>query len=337
MVTDDQLTVSKAIQRRTGRTFHIATRLLPKDIRQATYVLYAFFRIADQVVDDPDPLPPAQQLAELTHIREAALGNVSTDDAVLAAFAKVRERYDIPREEVSTFIAAMEADVSAEPDDTVSVAFEDDEQRDEYLRGSAVAVGYMMLALMEPDDPEAARPHARALAEAFQLTNFLRDVREDLELYRRIYLPKTTLDRCNATVDDLLDRRSTPAIRQAIRYELERTEERYRMGVAGIKQLPQGCQFAVLLAAVFYSEYHRLIRKQRYEVLEARPAITLPRYLLLIARTAWHWYRTDDPETTFYRVSPVAPPTDDDIATKQSKLWRPVHRVRKHLRWGWFE
>lgn len=337
MVTDDQLTVSKGIQRRTGRTFHIATRLLPKEIRQATYVLYAFFRTADQVVDDPDPLPPAQQRAELEHIREAALGNEATDDTVLAAFAEVRERYEIPPEEVVTFIAAMEADVSAAPGDDVKVAFANDGERDEYLRGSAVAVGYMMLALMEPDEPEKARPHARALAEAFQLTNFLRDVREDLELYRRIYLPQTTLDRYNATVGDIMDQQSTPAIRQAIRYELDRTEERYRMGVAGIKRLPQGCQFAVLLAAVFYAEYHRLIRKQRYDVLETRPTITLPRYLLLLVRTAWHWYRTGDPETTFYRVSPVVPPTDDDIVSKPSKWWRPVNRVRNHLRRGWFE
>ena len=112
MVTPDQIASSKAIQRRTGRTFHLATRFLPARVRRATYVLYAFFRIADEVVDDPDPDPPAVQRAELARIREAALGRRETDDPVLDAFSEIRRRHGIPDREVEEFLRAMERDVS---------------------------------------------------------------------------------------------------------------------------------------------------------------------------------------------------------------------------------
>ncbi|MFC6726409.1 squalene/phytoene synthase family protein, partial [Halobium palmae] len=75
MVSHRQLRRSKSIQQRTGKTFHLATRFLPKRVRHPTYVLYAFFRLADEVVDDPDgDLTPAQQRARLRAFRERALG-----------------------------------------------------------------------------------------------------------------------------------------------------------------------------------------------------------------------------------------------------------------------
>src|SRR6056297_1103239 len=114
MVEHTQISTSKAIQRRTGKTFHLATRLLPERIRHATYVLYAFFRIADDVVDDPDPPPAERQLAELERIREAALGDREPTDPVLQAFVTVRDRYDIPDREIDEFVDAMARDVSTD-------------------------------------------------------------------------------------------------------------------------------------------------------------------------------------------------------------------------------
>lgn len=86
MVTDRQLRRSKTIQQRTGSTFHFATRLLPERVRHPTYVLYAFFRVADEVVDGADDLPPAEQRERLERLRAEALGRRETDDPVLAAF-----------------------------------------------------------------------------------------------------------------------------------------------------------------------------------------------------------------------------------------------------------
>ena len=323
---NDQLERSKAIQRRTGRTFHVATRLLPTRTRHATYVLYAFFRIADEVVDDPDPMPPDRQARRLDRLRAAALGEEPTDDPVLAAFADVRAEYGIDPADVEAFIDAMHRDVGGRPEDEVMVAFDDEAELATYLRGSAVAVAYMMLAVMGSSQPAVARPHAKALGEAFQLTNFLRDVREDRDAYGRIYLPASTLEHVGLDRATIVAGDPTPAFRAAVRTELRRAERKYREGVAGIRYLPRDCQFAVLLAATLYAEHHRLIRRRDYDVLTARPGLTLARTLVVLARTAWHWAWHDDPAAVFYRVSPVARTEHDGVAREQ----RPRHRLPFH-------
>ncbi|MFB6129983.1 MAG: phytoene/squalene synthase family protein [Salinigranum sp.] len=298
MLDSTQIAESKAIQRRTGRTFHVATRLLPERIRHATYVLYAFFRIADDVVDDPNPPPPDVQREALRTIRREALGELETDDPVLAAFRVVCERYEIPDGEVEEFVAAMERDVDPERYGT-------HDDLDDYLRGSSVAVAYMMVAVMEPDDEATARPHAKALGEAFQLTNFLRDVREDVLEYGRIYLPRSTLDRHGVTDGEIERLEFSERFAAAMRAELERTEALYREGVDGIEYLPADCRFAVVLAAVLYADHHRLIRAQGYDVLSNRPSLSLSRRVELVARTWWHWRRTGDPRETFEAASAV--------------------------------
>lgn len=307
MVRDDDIELSKSIQQRTGRTFHFATRLLPERIRHPTYVLYAFFRVADEVVDRPDGPPPAEQRERLEQIREAALGERETDDAVLAAFDELRERHDIPDEEVNVFVDAMCKDIDRARYDTY-------EQLEGYMRGSAVAVGNMMTDVMGPERAEAARPHAAALAEAFQLTNFLRDVREDINEYDRVYLPADTLERHGVTEEQLRAAEVDEGFRAAMETELVRTERRYREGVAGIRYLPADCQFGVLLSAVLYAEHHRLIRDRDYDVLTATPELTRRRRLWLLAKTWWHWRRHNDPETAFYAASAIA----DEPGTAES-------------------
>ncbi|MFB6296052.1 MAG: phytoene/squalene synthase family protein [Halobacteriales archaeon] len=307
MASPDEIATSKAIQQRTGKTFHVATRLLPGRVREATYVLYAFFRVADEVVDDPEGKPPAEQRRELSRIRAAALGERETDDPVLAAFQSIKEQYDIADREVETFMDAMEMDVTTD-------RYESYADLEGYLRGSSVAVAYMMLAVMDPEDTERARPHAKALGEAFQLTNFLRDVREDVIDYGRIYLPGSTLERHGVTEEQIESLRFDEDVAAAMREELRRTERLYRTGVEGIRHLPEDCRFAVLLAAVLYAEHHRLIRARGYDVLSERPTLTHRRRLLLAAKTWLQYKRLGDPVATFERVSAVPAEEDEEEA-----------------------
>ncbi|WP_435068445.1 phytoene/squalene synthase family protein [Haloplanus sp. C73] len=298
MVSDDGVARGKSIQRRTGKTFHLATRLLPERVREPTYVLYAFFRVADEVVDDAEGVPPAEQRAELERLRAAALGEEPTDDPVLAAFADLRETHDIPDADVNTFVDAMLTDVSKD-------RYETFEELRAYMDGSAAAVGRMMTAVMDPEDPERALPHATALGEAFQLSNFLRDVREDIVERDRIYLPMETLAEYGVSEREIRDFEMSPAFEQAMERELRRTEALYHEGVAGIEALPEDCQFPVLVAAVLYADHHRLIRAREYDVLSATPQIGTARKLALVARTRWHWAWNRDPETVFRRVSAI--------------------------------
>jgi len=297
-VKTSQLERGKTIHKQTGGTFYYATRLLPARIRTPTYVLYGFFRVADEVVDGDHSLPPEEQRRRLDDIREAALGNAEAEEPVVDAFDEIRRGHGIPDEEIEAFLDAMLADIDTD-------RYETHGDLEEYMRGSAAAVGHMMMTLMAPENPETARPHASTLGEAFQLTNFIRDVREDVRDLDRVYLPIETLRANGVTVEQLRESEVTPDFRRAVRTELLRAEERYRTGVAGIEYLPRDCQFPVLLAATLYAEHHRLIRDRDYDVLSARPTLSTPRKLWVVARTWWNWRRFEDPVTVFRRVSPV--------------------------------
>ncbi len=298
---DTHVEAGKAIQKQTGKTFHLATRLLPERVRHPTYVLYGFFRICDEVVDDAVGIPPEEQTERLESLRNQALGTEPAEDPVLEAFSDLRESHGIADEEVVVFIDAMAADIEKS-------RYETYEELEEYMRGSAAAVGQMMTSVMDPDDPDRARPHATALGEAFQLTNFLRDVREDIVDRDRIYLPRTTLERHGVTDGQIERLEFSDGFATVMHDELRRAEALYREGVAGIQYLPEDCQFAVLLAAVLYAEYHRVIRAQNYDVLTHEPSLGTARKLTLLAKTRWHWRKTSDPETVFRAVSPVGTP-----------------------------
>ncbi len=297
-MNESQRKRGKAIHRETGQTFYYATRLLPKRIREQTYVLYGFFRIADEVVDGDGELDESTKREKLESLREAALGRKAADDPVVEAFSELRTREDIPAEEVNAFIDAMLTDIE-------TARYETFEDLRGYMRGSAAAVGNMMLAIMDAESPESARPHAMALGEAFQLTNFIRDVYEDSVELDRVYLPMQTLREHDVTPDQLRRGECTSGFREAIQVELRRAEHLYRDGVRGIEHLPSDCQFGVLLAAVLYAEHHRFIRRQEFDVLSKPPTLSRRRKLWVIARTWWHWRQFRDPVAVFQRVSAV--------------------------------
>ncbi|PSQ11869.1 geranylgeranyl-diphosphate geranylgeranyltransferase [Halobacteriales archaeon QS_7_69_60] len=264
MVDDTQLAESRSIHRQTGKTFYFATRLLPERVRQATYVLYAFFRVADEIVDDPGEMSADEQRERLLEVRDAALGRRDTDDPVLSAFSEVREEYGIPDEEVEVFIEAMLTDI------------------------------------------EKSRYETYDEVEAFQLTNFVRDVHEDIVDRDRVYLPLETLEACGAAPEDVERRRFTDELANAIEHELRRAERLYREGVAGIKYLPKDCQLPVLAAAVLYADHHRLIRANDLDTVTREPSLGTIRKVVLVARTRWHWFWSDDPETVFEKVSGIS-------------------------------
>jgi phytoene synthase len=299
MVDSTQLAKSKGIHRRTGTTFYFATRVLPERVRRPTYVLYAFFRIADEIVDDPGDRSPTEQRADLERLREEALGEREASDPVLAAFCEVRRTHSIPDAEIDAFVDAMITDIETS-------RYESYGDLETYMRGSAAAVGYMMTAIMGADEPAVARPHAGALGEAFQLTNFIRDVREDIVDRDRVYLPRETLEEYGVDYGQLARFEMDDAVAGVVNTELHRAENLYREGVAGIKYLPKDCQFAVLLASVLYADHHRLIRNRSLDVLSATPQLSTTRKLYLVARTRWEWVWNKDPEAVFESVSPLS-------------------------------
>lgn len=298
----DQVSRGRAIHRRTGTTFYYATRLLPARVRDDVYVLYGFFRLADEVVDGDGFATARAQRERLEAMRAAALGRRPAEDPVVGAFAELADEHDIEHRHVDAFVDAMVADIDTDRYPTyVDLA--------EYMRGSAATVGHMLAAVFGAGDREAAAPHAAALGEALQLTNFCRDVREDYADLGRIYLPQSTLAEYGVTEADFEGERTPERLRAAVRRELHRAEDRYRTGVAGIEYLPSDCQFPVLLAATLYAEHHRILREHDFDVLGADTSLSTARKLAVVARTYWHWRRLRDPVAVFERASAV--PTAD--------------------------
>ncbi|MFA9516313.1 phytoene/squalene synthase family protein [Halopenitus sp. H-Gu1] len=323
MIDDDRVARGKRIQRRTGRTFHVATRLLPERIRHPTYVLYGFFRVADEIVDAENTGSPSEQREEIDRIRRVVLGEEPPGDApaddVLAAFRDLRSDCGIAKSDVTVFLDAMAADIDRSQYETYA-------DLEAYMNGSAAAVGRMMTSVMDVEEPERALPHATKLGEAFQMTNFLRDVGEDVRERERVYLPARTLHEHGASVQQVLECRFDDSIAAAIRSELERTEKLYAEGVAGIRYLPEDCQLAVLLAAVLYADHHRLIRDHGYDTLTETPSLSLARTLRLLAHTRWLWQWNDDPEAVFYAVVDSFE-VDAPTGARRSHNWRNCRLV----------
>jgi phytoene synthase len=241
----------RELHRRHGRTYYLATRLLPKWKQRHVHALYGFTRYADEIVDRTEELPPAERAARLTEWSGhflAGLRGEPTDDPLLPAVLHTIAVFDLDLDDFAAFLRSMAMDLTI-----TSYAGYDDLL--DYMEGSAAVIGTMMLPILGSHDPAAAREPARQLGLAFQLTNFIRDVAEDLER-GRTYLPDEHLARFDVTRADLeqahADRRSTPKIKALIRYECEQAQIHYRQAAPGIPLLHAGSQACMRTAYRLY-------------------------------------------------------------------------------------
>jgi phytoene synthase len=229
----------------------LATRLLPGWKRRHVHALYGFTRYADEIVDQTEELPPAERAARLTEWSDrflAGLRGEPTDDPLLPAVLHTIAVFDLDLDDFASFLRSMAMDLTI-----TSYATYDDLL--DYMEGSAAVIGTMMLPILGSHDPAAAREPARQLGLAFQLTNFIRDVAEDLDR-GRTYLPDEDLARFDVTRADLeqaqADRRSTPKIKALIRYECEQAQIHYRQAAPGIPLLHAGSQACMRTAYRLY-------------------------------------------------------------------------------------
>src|SRR3954464_9740325 len=173
-----------ALQRRHDPAYHLATRALPGDVRPAVHALYGFLRGADEIVDGPGrpPTPAARRAALDAWQRELMDGAAAggSRHPVIAALVDAGARHALPLHELSVYMDSMRVDCDGR------VRLRTREELDTYMNGSAATVGRLMAPLLGV--PADRREDVARLGVAFQLTNFLRDVREDFEM-DRVYLP----------------------------------------------------------------------------------------------------------------------------------------------------
>jgi len=268
-----------------GRSYYLATLMLPRWKRPHVHALYGFTRYADEIVDDMSTgLPAAERAGRLAALRQrlaAALAGEPVPDPVLPAVAHTVHRFGIPRAELDTFLDAMALDTARSTYPTYADLLD-------YMEGSAAVIGTMMLPILEPTDPGAAREPARQLGFAFQLTNFLRDVAEDLRR-GRVYLPAADLDRFGLRPADLsadlAADRTGPALRAVLRFEAGRAREHYARAEPGIALLAPSSRPCIRAALTLYRGILDEIERADFEVLRARVRVPRRRRLAIAG-----WY-----------------------------------------------
>jgi phytoene synthase len=267
-----------AIAARHGKSYHLATRLLTADRRPAVHALYAAARTADDLVDLPGP-DPTGDLADWSRAVLADLDAGWSADPVRLALVDTYRRYDIPVEHLIDFLAAMTSDLEV-------TGYADLAALDRYMWGSAAVIGLQVLPVIgtAPGVTRAeAAPHAIALGEAFQLTNFLRDVAEDADR-GRVYLPADLLAAHGVTRRQLVERRHDARFEAVMREMVALTRRRYDDAAPGTALLAPESRDCVRAATALYGGILTAIERAGYRVLDGRVRVSRPRRLAVFAR-----------------------------------------------------
>jgi phytoene synthase len=268
----------RKLHQQYGRTYYLATQLLPLAKRPYVWALYGFARYADEFVDSlTDPRPEALVAWSKAFLDTAA--PEETDDPVCLAMLHTMRRWQIPRAHVEAFLESMKMDITI----TRYATYADLER---YMYGSAAVIGLQMLPILEPLAPEAGA-RARALGEAFQLSNFVRDIGEDLRR-GRIYLPQEDLDAFGVTEDALRRGIVTAPVRELIRFEIERTRRLYAFAEPGIDMLHPTSRDCVRTAFTLYGEILDAVEEAHYQVLSKRVAVPLGRRIQVVVPALRH-------------------------------------------------
>jgi len=254
----------RELHKRHGRTYYLATRLLPAWKRRHVHALYGFTRYADEIVDRTEALPAVERAAQLTDWSDRFRSG-ATDDPLLPAVLHTIAVFDLDPADFDAFLKSMAMDLTV-------TAYPTYDDLLDYMEGSAAVIGTMMLPILGSSDPAAAREPARQLGLAFQLTNFIRDVAEDLDR-GRLYLPLADLAAFGVTRADLERRIATPPIRALIRYEVDRARAHYRAAAPGIPLLSRGSQACMRTAFRLYGGILDEIAAADYDVFARRATV----------------------------------------------------------------
>ena len=291
-ITDPQLVDSylrcQRLNAEHGKTYYLATMLLPPGKRPFVHALYGFARYADEIVDDlASTLTPQQKADELRRWGDALFDDLrwgGSDDPIRAAVVDTTLRWEIPAEHFEAFLHSMAMDLTVEHYDTYEDLYE-------YVYGSAAVIGLQMVPILEPAHPDAY-PRAEALGVAFQLANFIRDVGEDLQR-GRIYLPLAELERFGVSAEDLRARRLTPEITAALQFQIARVRRLERYARPGIAMLHPAAQDCIETARILYCGIVDEVEDIGYDVFDRRATVPMGRRLRVAGPAAVHalWAR----------------------------------------------
>jgi phytoene synthase len=277
-ITDPALRASYAECKRLnslhGKTYYLATLLLPPAKRPFVHALYGFARYADEIVDDlASTLTPQEKADVLRTWSSGVLSDLSagkSNDAVGAALVDTVSRFNIPHQHFVDFLHSMEMDL------TVST-YATYEALSEYVYGSAAVIGLEMVPILGALSDDAYES-AKKLGIAFQLANFIRDVGEDLDR-GRIYLPLDELAAHGVDETMLYARVLTPEIIQALKFQIARVRQLQAEAAPGIDLLHATSRPCIRAASELYCGIVDEVEAIGYDIFNKRAKTSTARRL----------------------------------------------------------
>ena len=269
-----------------GKTYYLATLLLPPAKRPHVHALYGFARYADEIVDDlASNLTLDEKAFVLKKWSNQVLSDIksgSSNDPIAAALVDTTSRFKIPIAHFEAFLHSMNMDLTVRQYQTY-------EDLHEYVYGSAAVIGLQMVSVLgaiSPDAVTSANEAAEKLGIAFQLANFIRDVGEDLDR-GRVYLPMTELEAHGVNRQMLEARVTTPQIKSALKEQIQRVRRLQNESTAGIKLLTPGARQCIQAASQLYCGIVDEVEKIDYQIFTKRAKtsnwrrtkVALPAYL----------------------------------------------------------
>jgi 15-cis-phytoene synthase len=292
--TESQLAVAysvcRSIARSAAKNFYYAFLVLPKPKRQALCAVYAFMRRCDDIADNPSlsPRQRAEKLREWLDAVHRAVAGYPTDDPVPLALTDAQRRWKIPVELLDQLAAGTAMDVAEEAEqgaDVPNVPYKTFDDLYLYCYRVASVVGLVCIRVFGYRDP-SAEPLAEKLGLAFQLTNIIRDVKEDAAM-GRIYLPQEDLDRFGISAADFRGQTDAARFHDLLAMEAERAREAYVAAEELIPLISEDSQPALWVLATIYQRLLEKIAQRRYDVFTEKISLSRREKLAVLAKGFW--------------------------------------------------
>ena len=230
---------SKIVIKRYSTSFYFSSSLLSKSIRQDIFNIYGFVRLADEIVDTFHEFPKKELLNEFEEELWRSIDNKISLNPILNSFQNTVNKYSIPKNLIRSFLDSMKMDLEKKEYKSV-------EEYKRYIYGSADVVGLMCLKVFVKGSDTTyydLSDYAISLGSAFQKVNFLRDLKDDSNILKRVYFPNVDMDNFNE---------------ESKKEIINEIELDFKNAIRGIAQLPKNSRFAVYIA---YRYYNKLLKK----------------------------------------------------------------------------
>ncbi len=238
-----------------SKSFYFSARMLPEEQRWATFALYGFCRHCDNLIDTPRQRTETEILREIQRLTEElniAYNTGESQHPVIRTFIIVAKAYGIPIEYPRDLLRGGAMDIQ-------KARYKTFDELSIFCYRVAGVVGLMMTSVLGYKDKHAFR-YAEKLGTAMQLTNILRDIKEDKEM-GRIYIPQTDLAQFGVTEQDIINEKMTPQLQALMKFQIERADQYYTEAMPGIRLLKTESQYAIYSAAKIYRGILRKIEE----------------------------------------------------------------------------